>query len=65
MSTAKEKEDVQVSSHGASDEKERRHGLLNSIHKLDDGLLADLGYRSEFKREFSVSPHHNQLVLDG
>ena len=28
---------------------------LQVVHKRDDALLASLGYKSEFKRAFSVS----------
>ena len=29
--------------------------FLDALHKADNRLLAELGYRPEFKREFSVS----------
>ena len=28
---------------------------LDALHEVDNELLASLGYKSEFKREFSVS----------
>ena len=31
------------------------HENLNAVRHADDALLAQLGYKSEFKREFSVS----------
>ena len=31
---------------------------LNAIRHADDELLAKLGYKSEFRREFSVCPIH-------
>jgi hypothetical protein len=31
------------------------NGSLLSVRHADDALLAELGYKSEFKREFSVS----------
>lgn len=32
---------------------------LSSIHRADDTLLRKLGYKSEFKREFSVRAQHD------
>ena len=37
---------------------------IQSIRRADNALLAKLGYRSEFKREFSVSLCHNASSLD-
>lgn len=33
---------------------EDRHDTIRRIHKRDDALLAKLGYKSEFRRAFSV-----------
>jgi hypothetical protein len=37
---------------------------VESIRRDDNVLLAKLGYRSEFKREFSVSLFHDAWPLD-
>lgn len=39
----------------ASLERRSHNGTLDSLRHADDALLAELGYKSEFKREFSVS----------
>lgn len=38
---------------------------LSVIHRADDALLRKLGYKSEFKREFSVCPRHGEVLPDG
>jgi len=43
--------DVNVSEVGTGP---RRRNILNILHKADDKLLNDLGYKSEFRREFSL-----------
>ena len=37
-----------------STEEVDRNTILFAAHEQDDKLLAELGYRAEFKREFSV-----------
>ena len=60
-----EKEDMQTSTytvHSASQdhrhetalEEENHRTVLRTLHKADNRLLAELGYKAEFKREFSV-----------
>lgn len=39
----------------ASLERRSHDGTIESVRHADDALLAELGYKSEFKREFSVS----------
>lgn len=55
------KEDAQVSTHavksdgdGTQAERENHRALLQTLHKADNRMLAELGYKAEFKREFSV-----------
>ena len=54
-----EKCDTNVPSGSVSDalvvERRSRDGSLVSIRHADDAMLAELGYKSEFRREFSVS----------
>ena len=45
------KEDVAVTTEAVA----RRSDELDALHAKDNKLLAELGYKSEFKREFSVS----------
>ena len=60
-----EKEDMQTSTytvhsaaqdhrHDTALEKETHRTVLRTLHKADNRLLAELGYKAEFKREFSV-----------
>jgi len=59
MSAAEEKpyisNDVTVVYH------ETTHKGIEEVRRADNVLLAHLGYRSEFKREFSVSGLHDVL----
>ena len=59
------KEDVQTSTytirsasqdhrHDTTLEEEDHRRVLRTLHKADNRLLAELGYKAEFKREFSV-----------
>lgn len=55
------KEDAQVTTHavksdgdGTQAERENHRALLQTLHKADNRMLAELGYKAEFKREFSV-----------
>lgn len=54
-----EKADGKATSVSVSDalpvERRSREGSLVSVRHADDALLAELGYKSEFRREFSVS----------
>lgn len=56
------KEDAQVSTHSvqAVSQSDGGRALLQTLHKADNRMLAELGYKAEFKREFSVraSLHH-------
>ena len=47
---------------GSLVEKRSPNGSLLSVRHADDALLAELGYKSEFKREFSVSPPASSLL---
>ena len=38
------------------------HETLRALRRADDVMLAKLGYKSEFKREFSVSPPASSLL---
>ena len=73
-----EKEDIQTSTytvrsasqdhkHDAALEKETQRTVLRTLHKADNRLLAELGYKAEFKREFSVRIcsciHHHEVML--
>lgn len=47
---------------------DHHHPDLSELRHADDALLAQLGYKSEFKREFSVSPStlsHRKLHAHG
>jgi hypothetical protein len=47
------KEDVHVSNYGVTD-RMRGSSILRSIQHADNDVLAQLGYKSVFRREFSV-----------
>ena len=42
-----------------SESMNNRRGSLSHIHRADDSLLRKLGYKSEFKREFSVRAQYD------
>lgn len=55
-STKSEKQNVVTSTSVAVDtHTDHHHPDLSELRHADDALLAQLGYKSEFKREFSVS----------
>ncbi len=60
MSSTKGEGEVQVSTHAIGDTPQHKrsfagdHAMLDSLHLVDNSLLAELGYKAVFKREFSV-----------
>ena len=48
------KDHVAVSALPVDSQRQGLHGDLASTRRADDALLAQLGYKSEFRREFSV-----------
>jgi len=60
MSSTKEEGGVQVSTHAVRDVPQRNrsyagnHAILDGLHQVDNSLLAELGYKAVFRREFSV-----------
>ena len=55
MSQNAESSRMSIGKEGFSVEKARTTALVRDVDDADDMRLAELGYRGEFKREFSVS----------
>ena len=49
------KDDANVQAVPVDSQAKHGNGALMSLRRADDVLLAKLGYKSEFRREFSVS----------
>lgn len=68
MSALKEKGEVQISTNAIGEIPQHKrsasgnHAMLDSLHQVDNSMLAELGYKAVFKREFSVCLQYTYLA---